>query len=693
MTAGWKEIYPGIQRVSLGTSETFSPVRSRLHKVAEESLHKMGAPDRSVAESLHITGCASPRGFRVEMDLEVREQIYGLGLQLRSFNQRGLKKTLRVNSDPCADLGDSHAPVPFFVSTKGYGLLIDTARYATFYFGSAKPVGELTVSKGVSEVKLTTEALYQERKTAKSSRVIVEIPVAEGVDVYLFDGPDMMQALQRYNLFSGGGCLPPRWGLGVWYRACGNFDEHQVLAMAESFRKESLPCDVMGLEPGWQSHAYACTYVWNEKFPSPETMTAALDALGFRVNLWTHIFIDSGSPIFNAMLPYCGNYQVFNGAVPDLTIPQARKIFADQHEKAHVSLGVSGYKLDECDNSDFISWPWSFPEVSEFPSGLDGEQMHSVMGIHYQDTIDEIFRRQNRRTYSSVRNSHALAASYPFVLYSDLYNQDEFIRGVVNSGFSGLLWSPEVRDAVSEEDLIRRLQCVVFSPQALINAWYIKNPPWKQWRRDENNRDELLAGWEMLEDRCRKLFQVRMAFIPYLYGAFVRYYREGLPPFRALVLDYPEDENVWKIDNQYMMGDRVMVAPVVAGGVKRKIYFPRGNWRNFWTGEKIAGGQSLEMNVPLEEIPVFVKDDSLLPLATPTLSVKDPASLNLTVRVYGSGSLGLTLFEDDGESFDFVNKGFNELTLSWDVRKKTGSEKRCGNENYPAYNVLRWEPL
>ena len=139
-------------------------------------------------------------------------------------------------------------------------------------------------------------------------------------------------------------------------------------------------------------------------------------------------------------------------------------------------LGVSGFKLDECDNSDFTGG-WSFPEASQFPSGVDGEQMHSLFGLRYQSALWQQFQQRKQPTYSLVRSSGALASPYPFVLYSDLYNHRQFVRALVNSGFSGLLWCPEVRDAKNEEDLLRRLQTVVFSPLAMINGWYIPNPP------------------------------------------------------------------------------------------------------------------------------------------------------------------------------------------------------------------------
>ncbi len=682
-----EQVYPGVWKVTLGQPEALTPVGLRHHA-------PLGGGEAAAcplpAEA--ISGKATARGYVVTLPLAAEEQCYGLGLQLLSFNQRGLKKTLRVNSDPRADLGDSHAPVPFFASTHGYGVLIDTARYATFYFGQATPLAAAAKAKKgdlAQQITGSAETMYASHTVSAEGHVYVEVPTAAGVDVYIFAGPTMVDAVARYNRFSGGGCLPPRWGLGVWYRPRLDYDETQTTALADAFHADGIPCDVMGLEPGWQTHTYSCTYVWSDKFPDPRRLITAMQARGIHLNLWQHVFIHPDSPLYTPMLPYAGDFTVWGGIVPDLTIPAARHTFAAFQDQEHVALGVSGYKLDECDSSDYIKPQWSFPEIEQFPSGLDGEQYHSLLGLNYQETVNSIFRAHGKRTYNAVRSSHALAAPYPFVLYSDLYDHRDFLRGVVNMGFSGLLWCPEVRDAKSEEDLLRRIQAVVFSPQALINAWYIKNAPWKQWRTEDNNNDQFLADADALTATVRGLFELRMALVPYLYAAFARYAQSGTPPFRALVLDYPDDPETYAVDDAWLVGDRLLVAPVTAGQTTREVYLPHGTWQDFDTGAVYAGGQKHTLDVPVTKIPVFVKAGSILPLAHPTLHAADPAALNLTVRVYGDGSLPCTLFEDDPETYAFETGAYNTAEIRWDGEKALLT--RTGTTACPGYTVARWE--
>jgi len=634
----WEEIHPGVWRATLGTPEHYTPVASRM--VAPKSAAFSLLPQVESAPLPPIAGARIPRGFLVELPLRPDEEIYGFGLQFLSFAQRGKKKKCRVNADPRMDTGDSNAPVPFYVTTKGIGVLVDTARYADFYFGDvhAKPA-EPTPS--ISQANPSPNYTHTLAPDAES-RILVDIPHVNGVDVYLFAGPAMLDAVRRYNIFSGGGLVPPEWGLGFWYRMNAQATQQDTLALAREFRDRKIPCDVIGLEPGWQTHAYSCTFVWNkDRFPNPQDFVRSATEMNYKINLWEHAFTYPASPIFPTLEPDSGNYGVWGGLVPDFAGSPARDAFGEYHGKQFVDAGISGFKLDECDNSDYTGG-WSFPECSSFPSGVDGEQMHSVFGLRYQMAIWEAYRKRQQPTYSLVRSSGALAAPYPFVLYSDLYDHRQYIRALVNSGFSGLLWEPEVRQAASEEDLIRRLQSAVFSPLAMVDCWYMKNPPWKQLDRNKNNAGELLENWQDLEARCREIVGWRMQLVPYLTAAFERYAADGTPPFRALVLDTPDDPRLSAVDDQYMVGDRMMVAPFFAGEAEREVVMPQGEWRDFWTGERLQGGTEFFLPASTKPVPIYVKSGCIVPWADVGLHAGAPETRRITARIYGDGSLAFT---------------------------------------------------
>lgn len=628
-------VLPGVWKATLGLPESYTPVTGRTIPPDARGLARMAAPGSPPIAQ--IRGKSGPRGCLLTLPLAVNENIFGFGLQMLSFAQRGKKKTIRVNADPKGDTGDTHAPVPFYVTTNGYGVLVDTCRDVSFYCGDARPRPSKAVSASTSAVP--TPNSVRNLPPDDPGVITVEVPRAKGVDIYLFAGPSMMDAVRRYNLFSGGGVAPPEWGLGFWYRAYGQGNADEVIAIAQDLRDSKIPCDVLGLEPGWQSHSYSCSFQWDaERFSNPRGFIESAKRLGYRINLWEHAFTHPSSPLFEKLLPYSADYGVFGGLVPDFAGAPARTIFGEYHGKELIDLGITGFKLDECDNSDYTGG-WSFPEFTQFPSGLDGEQMHQVFGLRYQDAILRQFEERQKPTYNLVRSSGALAAPYPFVLYSDLYGHREFVRALVNAGFSGLLWCPEVRDAENDEDLIRRLQTVIFSPLAMVNAWYIKNPPWKQIDSKKNNANDLSADWKTLESRCRSIIEWRMRLVPYLRGAFADYELNGTPPFRALIMDDPEDESLLVVDDEYMMGDRILVAPLFAGEDARKVVLPKGAWHDFWSGQAFQGGRTYTVPGSQENIPVFVKAGSILPLGGVGLTTGEQAGRQLTVLLFGDGSL------------------------------------------------------
>lgn len=526
------------------------------------------------------------RGCLIEMPLLENEQVYGFGLQLKGFNHKNHKLQLRTNSDPCANTGDSHAPVPFFVTTEGYGMYFDSARYMEAHCGYGKNKNREKVENNT--IIATAEDLYKKCGLHETTVMAIEIPVAKGVDIYIIEGDSITDIVKQYNMLAGGGCDVPEWGLETIYRCYAKNTDEQVMATVDRFEEKDLPFGIIGLEPGWQSSSYSCSYVWDrERFPNYEKMVKYVKDKGYHINLWEHAFVNSTSPIYEALHDYSGDFEVWKGIIPDFGTDKAQEIFADYHRKALVELGIDGFKLDECDNSDFVH-DWSFPNCTQFPSGMDGEQYHQMFGTLYMQAIMKALG--DNKTLSEVRNAGALAAPYPFVLYSDLYDHKDFIRGVVNSGFSGILWTPELRDARTKKSLIRRLQTVVFSVQAIINAWYCPTIPWE--------------GFDC-EDEVRDLLKLRERLIPMLKKAFDEYRDTGKPPVRALVMDYTDDENTYNIDDEYIFCDSLLVAPIAdTDPDERDVYLPCGEWRDYWTGEIYTKGTH---HIATENIPVFEK--------------------------------------------------------------------------------------
>ena len=652
------EVYPGVYRFRFGTPERFTPVSLRVAPVSPMLGRMKRAALPEGFEKLTVQ--PGKDGIILQLPSSAQERFYGLGLNTSLFELSGHTAWSIPSDHPENDTNESHAPEPFYVSSKGYGVFIDTSRYANFTFP------------------------YHVGGT-----VTANIPRVSGVDVYIFAGPTALDAVRRYNLFSGGGCLPPLWGLGMAYRGQSDFTSQDAEKLAKSFRDTHIPCDIFGVEPGWQTKTYSSSFVWNPKtFPDPDGFIRSMHALGYRLSFWEHPFVNEISPMYAALKPFAGDHTVWSGLVPDFATPGGRKVYVGYQDQLLFSKGVDSLKLDEIDHQPFGAERWSYPDDSKFPSGLDGEQMHTEIGVLAADALLKPFRDRNQRTWGLERDSGPLAASLPYTIYSDSYTFRNYARGMAKIGFGGHLWVPEVRDAKSPDELIRRVQLAIFAPYAMINCWYMKTPPWRQINADLSGKGIEMPEADATTARVRKLFELRMSLVPYLYSAFSAYRTEGTPVVRALVLDYPSDPRTEAIDDQFMVGPSLMVAPLIGKATRRIVYFPPGDWYEFATGKRLTGSQTVEITCSLDETPLFVRGNSLIPLARPVEHITGDTVFDLDVRAYGDHPRPFTLFEDDGVSFDYEKGAQSRLVLSW-PNKVRRSGKYLGHR----YRVASWTRL
>ncbi|MEJ5994976.1 TIM-barrel domain-containing protein [Pedobacter sp. Du54] len=691
-----EKVAPGVWKITYGTQEEHKPSDFK-EEANLTALQKLANASTSPISLADISFKQTAKGVLAELKMEASERIYGFGLQVNTFEQRGLRREMRTNSWTVGNVGFSHAPMPFYISSKGYGVLINTARYTTFYMGSQHKLEEsINIKKEIkaeANVETTTAALYKQ-KYKSSNDVEIIIDGAKGMEMLIFEGPTMKNVIERYNLYSGGGSLPPLWGLGLKYRAKGDFGAKEVINFSKYFRENKIPCDMFGLEPGWQSASYSCSYTWNDKnFPNPDSLLNVMHGMNYKLSLWEHAYVHPTSPIFDAITPYSGDYAVWKGAVPDFVLPKARSIFGDYHNTNFIKKGISGFKLDESDGAYYheANAEWSFPDIAKFPSGVDGTQMRQLLGLTYSKTILDEYRKENKRTMLEVRASYLFASPHTSALYTDMYNHADFVRMIANSGFAGVNWSPEVRQTKSDEDLIRRLQTILMSSHMVVDCWFLKNLPWFQYDRDKNNNGIALPNYKELEAKAKKLIELRMRLIPYLYASFAKYKFEGTPPFRALVVDFPDEVKAWRIDNQYMMGDQIMCAPFIDGASTRKVYFPTGIWYDFNTNKKYEGGQSYSITMSLDEIPMFIKSGTILPLAKPVEFITPGTVFEINCKVYGTPTHTLKLLEDDSYTLDYEKGRYGWAELSWDGKK--GKITRSGNYWKKMYTVQGWERI
>jgi alpha-glucosidase (family GH31 glycosyl hydrolase) len=665
----WNQVAPGIWKTVIGSPEAFNLLSAAESKPNVQALSLLPQTEFPLAKN-EIVGVVTDGQTQLRFPLEREEQLFGFGLNFKTIHQRGRVMQLHVDHYGGKDDGRTHAPVPFYVSDRGYGVFINTARYVKVWAGSAvrRDSPDAPEPKDRNLDKTWTSRPY-------SDAVEVLVPAA-GVEVYVFAGPTSLDAVRRYNLFNGGGCLPPRWGLGFSHRVPKLFDAQQTLAEAKEFRERGFPLDVIGLEPGWQSKSYPCTFSWDKtRFPDAASFVRQLDEMKIKVNLWTNPYVSPDASVYAQLRPLTGSHTVWGGVVPDLTMKEATQTISSYFKKEHVELGVSGYKVDETDGYDYYLWP----DVASFPSGISAEQMRQTYGMLWQKMTAQLYHEKNERTYGLTRASNGGASYLPYVIYNDYYSHEDFITALCNSGFSGVLWTPEVRSSKTAEEWLRRMQSVCFSPMAMLNAWASGTKPW---------------SFPEVEKQVKDIAVLRMQLMPYFYSAFARYHFEGIPPFRAMALepgftttplvetktaslnDNPYAEAVTKeIRDQYMAGDHLLVAPMFAGQTSRTVILPKGKWYDFYTGEFAGDGQVITVTPGLDKIPVFAREGAIIPMMEPRPNAPGKnEKYNLEIRHYGTQPSSTKLYDDDGVTFDYEKGSFSWREIKVE-RMKNGSLK------------------
>ncbi|MDD2599630.1 MAG: glycoside hydrolase family 31 protein [Kiritimatiellae bacterium] len=656
----WENPAPGVWKATLGNMKgelRYTDIAAEKPRL--EALKELESVPFPFKEGKVGVLVSSDNRVMIRIPASADERLFGFGLQMDSIKKS--RQVLELNVDHWSRGGGrTHAPVPFYISSKGYGVFFNTARFLKVYV----QIGNRKDSKNNPPFVDRNPPPNEPQPGAWQAVPFADAVEAQvhggGLEVVVFSGKSLLDVVSRYNLYCGGGALPPLWGMGFWHRVPAAFTADQTRAEVKEFEERDFPLDVIGLEPGWQTKSYPCTFEWQTKrFPDPEAFTKELLDKGVHLNLWENPYISPASRIYQAMYPLSASHTVWLGIVPDYTIPKARKLLTDQHYEDHIRIGVSGYKIDEVDGYD----QWLWPDHATFPSGTSAEAMRQSYGLLLQNMLyTDLFKQRNVRTYGLVRASNGAASGYPFVLYSDSYSHSQYITGVSAASLGGILWCPEVRSAGSGREWLNRTQTVCFSHMAMLNAWSSGKKPW---------------SYSDVTDKVRDVIKLRMQLLPYIYTAFAEYNRKGTPPVRAMILEsgfklnerviagqldseknpYAEGKVVETTD-QFMFGPSILVAPFYEKqGEQRTVELPEGgNWYDFYSGKLVGNGGKITVTAEglQERTPLFVKEGAVIPMLTKAVNTTRQAYAHpLEVRVYGTVGGSFELYEDDGQTFDY----------------------------------------
>ena len=260
-TLRWEKVLPGVWKASFGESglnpfDYSAPSKTN----AIKNLGEAPFPFDVDSTFYQLTN----ERATIRLPLSKTESIYGMGLEFNGLNRRGNVYTLKVDHYG-GTMGYTHAPIPFYVSSEGYGVLINSSKRIKIYVGTAN-------RKDGKQTKPIDRATNPRDWEARPAADAIEASVqGSGLEIYIFGGTTPLESVQRYNLFCGGGILPPKWGLGFWHRTPTAYSDEDIYKEIKEFEENRFPLHVIGLEPGWQNFAYPCSYDWSEeRFPQSQ---------------------------------------------------------------------------------------------------------------------------------------------------------------------------------------------------------------------------------------------------------------------------------------------------------------------------------------------------------------------------------------------------------------------------------------
>jgi len=580
------------------------------------------------------------------------EHFFGFGERMDFIDQRGKIVELNVGRGIGADhiegayniLKANYSPVPFMMSTRGYGIFFHNAYKSNWDMGHSD-----------------TES-YSFSATGGE------------IDYYFIYGPAFTAIIEQYTMLTGRTPLMPRYALGLHVGTYsggtwGHEDltsQYYVIQLARKLRELGIPADILHLDSTWRifgkkSGKGGTTFEWRQPgFFNPKAMFDTLYSLNYQmVGLHIRPSLDNGEKnnyldlAQQAGITYPENG--LPGDFPDFFNAGATDWWWKNCLLPLAEIGCRFVKTDEGSAFGHLG-----NEVNRTgPTGKEIEKLHNLFPIAYAKAPFEHFMSYNgTRGMNHTREGFAGIQRYPFIFAGDWPSEWQYfqpvIRGGINCGLSGIgAWTHCMGgfEHVADPELyIRWCQFGMFSPVALLFG--MEHPSYKEpW----NYGPEALAIF-------RKYARLRYKMVPYIYSSYYTMYKTGLPIMRALVMHHPDDPNTYQIDDQYYFGDNIMVCPVIVkNAVSRIVYLPEGMWYDYWTGQKFNGKQYILIKTPLEKLPVFIKGGAIIPMQPVSSYIGKNLPDTLHIEIFPFENSSFELYEDDGVSLDY-QKGIFSVT-------------------------------
>ena len=611
--------------------------------------------------------------------LDPKETIYGLGiLQNGKMSQRNLEvKMIQANREDY---------IPFFQSVKGYGLFWDNYSPTTF-------------SDDTSATSFTSE-------------------VGDGIDYYFMYGGNADSVIAHMRDLTGQAPMFPLWTYGYWQSKERYKSQEETVGVVKKYRDLGVPLD--GIIQDWQY--WGDNYHWNameflnEEFPNPQKMVDDIHALNAHIiiSIWSSFGpktqpykeLEKDNMLFNfSTWPQSGksdwppNMDYPSGVrVYDPYNPKARDIYWKYLKKGLFSLGIDGWWMDSTEPDHLDIKPEDFDEktyLGSFRKVRNAFPLMTVGGVykHMREATSD------KRVFILTRSAFAGQQRYAANTWSgDTEASWKTLKDQISSGLNFSLtgipyWNSDIggffiwefKDKLDDPEYrelyARWLQFATFTPMMRSHG---ADAPREIYQFGKKG--------EPVYDALEKYINLRYSLLPYIYSEAWQITNQQSSLMRALVMDFPKDEKVLDLNDQYMFGHSFLVAPVLKSMYTedkkenfqqdgyRQVYLPKGTeWFDYWTGERFSGGQTIDKKAPIDILPLYVKAGSIVPVGPKVDYAEEKDWSNLKINIYPGADAEFTLYEDENDNYNYEKGAYSEIKFVWDNNKQQLTiEKRQG---------------
>ncbi len=540
------------------------------------------------------------------LDLTVGANVYGLGERFTPFVKNGQRVEI-WNQDGGTQTDQAYKNIPFFLTNRGWGLLVNHPGRVSF--------------------EIATENVTKAQFSVKG----------ESLEYLVIDGPTPKEVLARYTGLTGRPALPPVWSFGLWLSTSftTQYDEATVNSFVDGMLERGIPLGVFHYDCFWMRGLNWCDFEWDpEMFPDPEGQLARLKQRGVHVCVWINPYIAQRSPLFaegrdKGYLLRRPNGDVWQWdhwqpgmAFVDFTNPDATAWYRG-HLKRLLDMGVDCFKTDFGER---------IPTDVVWHDGSDPERMHNYYTLLYNRTVFELLQQEKGKdAIVFARSATVGGQQFPVHWGGDCESNYELmaesLRGGLSLGLSGFgFWSHDISgfEGTASPDLYKRWCAFgLLSSHSRLHGMESYRVPW--------NFDEEASAV------LRHFTELKCRLMPYLYETAREASQTGVPMMRAMLLEFPDDPGVAYLDQQYMLGDALLVAPVFSRDGAVDVYLPAGRWTHLLSGIEKSGGWHREVH-DVFSLPLYVRPNRLLAVGARDDTVAYDHADGVTVKLYALGN-------------------------------------------------------